>query len=508
MNYKQGISRQQISMMSSECHIGKDNPVRVIDMFVEQLDLAKLGFTKTTLSKEGRPCYEARHMLKLYYYGYLNKIRSSRKLEAECIRNIELWWLIYELTPSYHTIADFRKDNAASLKKAFKMFVAFLRGEDLFDGKTIAVDGTKVRSQNNKKNNFNEAKFARSFEYIEAKAEQYIKELESCDVQEDKLASELKKKDVTKKLEELKERKQYYKELEDMMIKSGKKQISMSDPESRSLPIKDGITDVCFNIQAIADSKHSLIVGFDTINTTDQGQLYPMATAAMEALGVKEITAIADKGYHTGQDLQDCKKGHITTIVAYPERGNKNIDPAYQTSNFIYNQQQDEYTCPQGVVLTTNGKEYEKAKEGRASYSVKRYVTNQCLACVARCLCTKSKTRAIERSEYQDVVDENNKRTDANRAVYKKRQQIIEHPFGTIKRNWGYTYTLMKGMEKVNGEMAIIFTMYNIRRAMSILGVSELISRLKQWKAAYNSSKASILNSLHTHNFYRMMIAA
>jgi transposase len=508
MNYKQGISREQISMMSSECHIGKDNPVRVIDIFVEQLDLGKLGFSKTTLNKEGRPCYEARHMLKLYYYGYLNKIRSSRKLEAECMRNVELWWLIYELTPSYHTIADFRKDNAASFKKAFKMFVAFLRGQDLFEGKTIAVDGTKMRSQNNKKNNFNEAKFAKSFEYIEAKAEEYIKELEACDAQEDKQACELKKKDVTKKLEELKERKQYYKELEDTMIKSGEKQISMSDPESRSLPIKDGITDVCFNIQAIADSKHSLIVEFETINTTDQGQLCPMATAAMEALRVKEITAIADKGYHTGQDLQDCKKGHITTIVAYPQRDNKNIDPAYQTSNFIYNKEQDEYTCPQGAALTTNGNEYEKKREGRSSYSVKRYVTDQCLSCLARYLCTKSKSKAIERSQYQDVVDENNKRTDENMLVYKTRQQIIEHPFGTIKRSWGYTYTLLKGMEKVNGEMAIIFTMYNIRRAMSILGVSELISRLKQWKAAYNSSKASILSSLLIHNFYRMRIAA
>jgi len=508
MNYKQGIAREQVSLMSIESQIGPDNPVRVIDMFVEQLDLGKLGFTKTTLNKEGRPSYEARHMLKLYYYGYLNKIRSSRKLEAECVRNVELWWLIHQLTPSYHTIADFRKDNAAAFKKAFKMFVAFLRGEDLFEGKTIAVDGTKMRAQNNKKNNFNEAKFAKSLEYIQAKAEEYIKELDACDVMEDKQASELKKKDVTKKLEELKERKKYYKNLEDTMIKSGEKQISMSDADSRSLPIKDRITDVCYNVQAVADSKHSLIVEIETINTGDQGQLCSMATGAMKALGVEEIIAIADKGYHTGKDLEDCKKGHITTIVAYPERDNKNIDPAYQTSNFIYNNQQDEYTCPQGAVLTTNGKQYDKNKEGRSSYSVKRYVTDQCLLCVARYLCTKSKSKAIERSQYQDVVDENNKRTDENMPLYKTRQQIIEHPFGTIKRNWGYTYTLVKGIEKVNGEMSIIFTVYNIRRAMSILGINELISRLKQWKAAYNSTKASILSSLLIHNFYRTRIAA
>lgn len=493
MNFKQGISRDQISMMSAECFIASDNPVRVIDEFVEQLDLVELGFTKTTFSNEGRPPYEAKNMLKLYYYGFLNRIRSSRKLEAECLRNIELFWLIYQLAPSYHTIADFRKDNPAAWKKAFKMFVAFLRGEDLFEGKVLAGDGTKLRAQNNKKNNFNEAKFAKSLEYIETKVEEYVKELDECDAQEDKQAAELKKKDVAKKLEDLKERKKYYTELRATMIESGEKQISMSDPESRSLPLNDVVTAVCFNVQAIADSKHSLIVDFDTINTTDQGHLSALTTQAMEALGVEEVTVLADKGYHSGKDLQDCKEAHITTIVAYPERTNKNIDPAYQTSEFVYDKQKDTYTCPQGATLTTNGKSYEKAREGRSSYSVQKYVTDQCLTCVAKLLCTKAKSREIERSEYQDVVDENNKRVDENLPLYKTRQQIIEHPFGTIKRSWGYTYTLLKGIKKVNGEMAIIFTVYNLRRAMSILGVKELINRLKAKKAVKKAQKSGIL---------------
>ena len=356
MNFKQGISREQISMMSPECFISSDNPVRVIDMFVDILDLRDLGFTKTKLSKEGCPPYEAKVLLKLYYYGYINRIRSCRKLEAECLRNVEVWWLIYQLTPSYHTIADFRRDNAPAFKKAFKMFVAFLKGEELFDGKVIAVDGTKLRAQNNKKNNFNDAKFAKTQEYIETKVDEYIKELDECDLQEDKQAAELKKRDVTKKLEELKERQEHYKELQDTMHQSGEKQISMSDPDSRSLPLNDVVTNVCYNVQAVADNKHSLIVDFETINTTDQGQLCPMATKAMEALGVEEITVLADKGYHTGKDLQDCKEAHITTVVAYPERNNKKIDPAYQTSEFNYDKDQDVYTCPQGAILTTNGK--------------------------------------------------------------------------------------------------------------------------------------------------------
>jgi transposase len=282
MNFKQGISREQISMMCPEALIGSDNPVRVIDMFVEQLDLVELGFSKTKLSKEGRPPYEAKYLLKLFYYGYINKIRSSRKLEAECLRNVELWWLIYQLNPGYHTIADLRKDNADAFKNAFKVFIAFLRGEDLFDGKVIAVDGTKIRAQNNKNNNFNEGKFAKSLEYIETQVTEYIKEMDECDAQEDKQVSELRKKDVDKKLEVLKKRKKYYTDLNAAMVESGEKQISMSDPESRSLPLNDVVTAVCYNIQAVADNKHSLIVDFDTINTTDQGQLYPMATKAMK----------------------------------------------------------------------------------------------------------------------------------------------------------------------------------------------------------------------------------
>jgi len=508
MNFKQGISREQISIMSPECFIASDNPVRVIDMFVELLDLSDLGFSKTKLSKEGCPPYEAKHLLKLYYYGYINRIRSCRKLEAECLRNVELWWLIYQLNPSYHTIADFRRDNAAAFKKAFKMFVAFLKGEDLFNGKVIAVDGTRIRAQNNKKNNFNEEKFAKAQQYIETKVDEYIKELDQCDAQEDKQAAELKKRDVTKKLEELKERKKYYKELQDTMVKSGEKQISMSDPDSRSLPLNDLITNVCYNIQAVADNKHSLIVEFETINTGDQGQLCARATEAVKTLEVKEITALADKGYHTGKDLQDCKEAHITTVVAYPERNNKNIDPAYQTSEFVYDQQQNAYTCPQGAILTTNGKAYGKAKKGRSTYSVQKYVTDQCLTCVARFLCTKAKSRQIERSEYQDAVDENNKRTDENHPLYTTRQQIIEHVFGTVKRNWGYTYTLLKGTEKVNGEMAIIFTMYNIRRAMSILGVERLIERLKQWKLTNKGFQRGVLKRFDQYQPTRIDIAA
>lgn len=508
MNFKQGISREQISMTSLDCYIAIDSPVRVIDLFVEQLDLGKLGFTKTALSKEGRPPFEAKYLLKLYYYGYLNKIRSSRKLEAECCRNVELWWLLYQLTPGYHTIADFRKDNSGAFKQAFKMFVGFLKGEGLVEGKTIVVDGTKIRAQNNKQNNFNEAKFAKSLAYIDARIEEYISELDASDANEDKQSVELKKNDVTKKLAELKERKTYYKALENTMIKSGQKQISMSDPDSRSLPIKDGVTDICYNIQSVADSKHSLIVAFDTINTIDQGQLCPMASEAMAVLEVKEIQVLADKGYHTGKDLEDCKEAKINTIVAYPQKSNNAIESNYQTSAFEYNKQQDTYTCPQGAVLTSNGKQYMKQKEGRSGYLAKKYTTDQCLTCVVKHLCTGARRREIERTQYQDVVDENRARVENNKALYRERKKIIEHPFGTIKRNWGYNYTLLKTKQKVNGEMAMIFTVYNLRRAMSILGVNELISKLKARKTHKCDPKKDNISYFNLYRTTRLHIAA
>lgn len=508
MSKSKRISREQLSMLSLDCFIAPDNAVRVIDLFVDQLSLQELGFKKTKAQLEGRPPYEAGDMVKLYYYGYLNRIRSSRRLEAECIRNVELWWLLHQLTPGYHTIADFRKDNSAALKKAFKMFVDFLRGQDVFDGKLLGTDGTKLRAQNNKKNTFNDEKLVKSIAYIDDKTEEYLKELEVCDGQEDRQAAELKKKDVSKKLEELKERKKSYVELRKKLKNSDQKQISLIDAESRSLPIKDGITDVCYNVEAVADSKHSLIVEFETVNTTDQGQLSNVTAKAMDALEAEEITVIADKGYHSGKDLQQCKEEHITTVVAYPDRNNKNIDPAYQTDRFIYNKEQDNYTCPQGAILATNGKEYEKAKKGRTSYFVKRYETLGCATCPFRALCTKAKNRVIERSEYQDVIDENNRRVDENKDLYKKRQQMIEHPFGTIKRSWGYTYTLVKSIKKVNGEMAIIFTMYNFRRAMSIFGVKGLIERLKQWKGGQKAQKQGFIKHIMPYKLYTHLLAA
>ena len=512
MSYKQGIAREQMSMFSLDCVITADNPVRLIDLFVEQLDLARIGFTKTVVKKEGCPPYHAKDLLKLYYYGYLNRIRSSRKLEAECTRNIELWWLLHQLMPGYHTIADFRKDNADAFKNAFKIFVSFLKGEDMLSAELIAIDGTKIRAQNNKKNNFNEAGLAKHVAYIENKTAEYLALLDEYDAIEEKQAKALKKQEVVQKIAILKERKQKYEQFAEILNNSDDKQISTTDPQSRSLPVKDGITNVCYNIQTVADSKHSLIVEFETINEGDQGQLSNMACKAKQILEVAQITALADKGYHTGKQLQQCTQENITTIVAYPDRSSRaaQIDPAYQTGESIYAEDKDCYTCPQGAILSTDGNRYEKKHIGRTTYLVKKYSTPQCNGCSVKHLCTTVKKggRTIERSTYQDAIDANNKRVDANQAEYKKRQQIIEHPYGTIKRTWGYSYTLLKSIEKVNTEMAIIFTMYNFRRAITILGFTEMTNRLKKWKPVSTLQNTGLFNASYNKRFVKICLAA
>jgi transposase len=511
MNYQQGKSREQMSMMSLECEIAADNPVRLIDLFVDQLDLNKLGFNKTSFKQEGRPSYQASDLLKLYYYGYLNRVRSSRRLETECKRNIEVWWLIRELKPGYHTIADFRKGNADALKNAFKIFVSFLKGEDMFSKELIAVDGTKIKAQNSNKNNFNEARLKKHLSYIENKAEAYIKELDDCDMAEDKQASALKKKEVQQKLDMLKQRKEKYEQLSKELTEGEATQVSLTDTESRSLKIKDNIAEIAYNIQAATDSKHSMIVEFDTINENDQNQLGNMTSKAMQTLEVEQITVLADKGYHVGKQLQQCREQGVTTLVAYIDRNprSKHIDPAYQTDRFIYDPISDTYTCPQGAVLTTNGISYEKRRKNRTSYLIKQYGTRQCKNCPVRHLCTSAKgARKLERSQYQEVIDENNRRVDVNAALCRKRQEIVEHPFGTIKRGWGYSYTLLRSIKKVNGELAIIFTMYNLRRAISILGVPELINRLRKWKSVFYPFQGVLIEALFVNRKVEMCLRA
>ena len=498
MQHITGIARNQMVFTSLEDPISKDNPVRFIDAFVENIDLKTLGFELRTLIKEGRPSFDTKIFLKIYLYGYLNGLRSSRKLEKECLRNIELQWLLCGLLPNYHSISDFRKDNPSSLKKLFKVFVSFLKDADLIAGETIAIDGTKSRAHNSKKANFNQKKIDRHLAYIEEKTQEYLDELAQNDASENSITITK----IQEKIERLKTNKIKYELLETKLKESGEPQISTTDEDSRALLVQGVVVEVSYNIQAAVDDKHNLVVATHTINRNDRNALSAIAIEAKNNLEVETFTALVDKGYHNGREITNCKKADITTIVANPEVVNSNKNGTtqdYLVANFVYDSATDSYQCPQGETLKTTGKWHKKSgRTEQSGYQFKKYRTPACKECPVKSLCTsRSGGRELDRSEYADAVEENNQRYRENGQLYRRRQEINEHIFGTIKRQWGYNHTNLTGLEKVNGEHSLIMLVYNIKRAMNILGVADLIAKLRNWKSPYKSKVLFLIKTAY-----------
>ena len=486
MQYIQGISRQQLQMSSLEDTISADNPIRFIEAFVNHIDCEKLGFQPKVLKTEGRPSFKSETFLKLYLYGYLNGIRSSRRLEKECFRNIEVQWLLEAICPNYHSIADFRKDNPKALKQLFKLFVSFLKNADLIAGDTIAIDGTKSRAHNSKKANFNQKKIDKHKDYIEMKSQEYLDQLEQNDNQESPMAI----KNIQQKIERLKQNTLKYELLEEALKTSGEPQVSTTDADARALLVQGQVVEVSYNIQAAVDSKYNLVVATHTINRNDKNALSAIALETKENSELETFTVLVDKGYHNGRELDTCKQNNITTIVAVPDQGKSNengTQPEYFVSNFIYNKEANTYTCPEGQTLTTTGRWHKKTGRTEASgYMFQKYRTPACKTCPVKDLCTSRKSgREIDRSQYATAVEENHQRYKANPQLYRKRQEINEHIFGTIKRKWGYNYTDLIGLEKVNGEHSLIMLVYNIKRSINILGVPDLIAKLKTWNSPY-----------------------
>ena len=312
MEHVQSADRSQMELSSLEEQIEKDNAVRFVEAFVEHISLTELGFVVNKIKKEGRPSFNPKLFLKLYLYGYLIGLRSSRKLEKEAKRNIELQWLLCKLVPNYHSIADFRKENPRALKNTFKLFVLFLKDADLISGTTIAIDGTKVRAHNSKKNNFNQKKIDRHLAYIEERTNEYLGQLDANDTQEDIL----KVSEVQKKIERLKSNKIKYEVLQEKLKESGEPQISTTDEDSRALLVQGQVVEISYNMQAAVDAKHKLVVATHTINRNDRNALSKIALEAKANLGAETITVISDKGYHNGKELQQCRENDITTICA------------------------------------------------------------------------------------------------------------------------------------------------------------------------------------------------
>lgn len=475
MQYITGNDRNQMTMICFEELIAKDSFVRAVEVFVQAIDVKSFGFTNSLCKEEGRPAYHPADMMKLYLYGYRHGIRSSRKLEREAQTNIEAMWLLIGLCPHYKTIANFRKDNHKAFRAVFRSFVLLLKDLDLIDGHTVAIDSFKIRASNSLKKNFNHKKLDRHLGYIENQIDQYEKQLQEQDQSEEKQALETK-------LTERKEKKSQYTEIKKQLKESGQEQISLTDPDARSVILHRNIINVGYNIQASCDEKQKLLVDYDTGTVNDTHALAPMATACKELLQTDQVNVLADKGYHTGKQLHECQQNNIITFVS-PKAPATNPDKTIPIHMFSYNEQQDVYICPQGHIMRSNGKWYKHSdnRPGRKdAYSFKRYLTPECKTCSIRQKCTSSKVngRTIDRSEYAGVVETNNQRIYQNPDYYRQRQQITEHQFGTLKRHLGYDHTNLRGKPKLMGELGVLFTIYNLVRCVNILGVEKLINTL------------------------------
>ena len=376
-------------------------------------------------------------------------------------------WLVKCLSPDHNTISNFRKDNPKAIKNVFKATVNIAKNLNLIGGILIAGDGTKLRAQNSKKNNYNQKKIDRHLAYIENKLQEYVTELEKADGD--------KKKDIQEKIDKQNKHKNRYKEIEKQIKETGEKQISTSDPESRHLIIRGMITEVCYNIQSTVDAKHNLPINYDTTNKNDANAMTDMVEEAIGIVENNTFKSLFDKGYHKAEQLHKCQELGVETHVAIPTPASNAPNTAFNVSEFLYNKETDTYTCPAGQTLQTNGNWYNKK-----SYRVKQYKTNYCNNCELRAECTRSKSkRLIERHEFAQALENNRKNLKTEPDIYKQRQAIVEHPFGTIKRQWGFNYIITKKTkQRANADVGFMFIAYVLRRIMNIVGLGNLTAYL------------------------------
>jgi transposase len=466
MKFIEGHSRNQINLfpVSLDQSIDPENEVRIVDLFVDSLSIKDYGF-RTDFPENGRPAYHPSDLLKLFIYGYLNKVRSSRDLEKECRRNIEVMWLLKCLRPDHNTISNFRRDNPKAIKKVFRTTVQIAKHFDLIGGKLIAGDSTKLRAQNSKKNNYNQAKIDRHIAYIENKLEEYTRALAENDGDNQQI--------IRDEIKKQQERKEQYRDLEKQLKESGEKQISVSDPESRQIMLRNNISEVAYNVQTTVDSKNNIPIDYKVTNENDSKAMGNMVQRAKSILRTSDFTVLYDKGFHTGSELKTAQELGVETIVAVPgvPSTSQAPDHDYNYEHFVYDKKDDTYTCPQEQILRTNGSWYKQLSSSGSVSWFKQYKTKACRKCPARSQCTRSeKERLIQRSEYAEYYERNLINTLEKERLYKRRQAIVEHPYGTIKRQWGFSYILTKkGIGRASSDVGLMFIAYNLRRIGNIL---------------------------------------
>jgi len=476
MGHKIGACREQIRFIALEDMVDPESMARIIDKYVELCDFDKLGFLRATPAATGRPAYPPKALAKLYIYGYESGICSSRKLEKEACNNVEAMWLLEGLRPDYKTISEFRRENLRPLQKLFKEFVKLCKTWDMIGGKLIAIDGTKIKASNNKKNNFSSKKLKERLRRIDEKIGQYLEEAEVLDSQEEQVP------DVTK-LQELLERKDLYEGYLAQLEARGENEISTIDPDARLMKNNRGGVDMAYNVQSAVDGKYDLILDYHvSLNPTDQGQMGQMVKQIKKKLRLKRFTVLADKGYYNGPDLERVKKYKVEAIVPRQKPSDPKAMPEqFRSKNFRYDENTDTYTCPMQEILSTRN----KTTATRRNYFNKA----ACAACPHQsqcCMKGKALYRTVTRSKYSKTYEEADKRYKANAELYKRRQQIVEHPFGSIKYGLRYCQFLLRTRKKVRVEVALLFLGYNLKRVYNSLGFKELMARLEAIAANFS----------------------
>jgi len=440
----EGVDRGQGTLFPErlEDWVGEENPVRVIDIFVDELDLDGLGFGRATPEATGRPGYHPAMLLKLYIYGYLNRVQSSRRLEREAGRNVEVMWLTGRLAPDHKTIADFRKDNGAAIRKVCAQFVALCRQLGLLAAASVAVDGSKFKAVNNRDRNFTVAKMQRRMAQIETSVARYLDQLDSADRQE---PSEGR---TTKTVQRL---------------AAPDQQISLTDPDARSMATSGrGSGVVGYNVQAAVDTKHHLIVAHDVINVgNDRAQLADISTKAKAVLEVETLDVVADRGYFSSEEILACDRAGITVTLPKPMTSTAKAQGRFGKQDFRYLADEDVYLCPAGERLTYR---YTREENGLA---LRRYWTTTCATCSIKDRCTPGRERRVSRWEHEAVLEAVQRRLDENPQAMRQRRETVEHPFGTIKSWMGATHFLMKRLRNVRTEMALSVLAYNLTRLLA-----------------------------------------
>jgi transposase len=473
MRYIQGTDREQMTLLPEilDDFITENNPVRFIDAFVNTLDMKELEFCYSITKDTGRKPYDPKDLLKLYIYGYLNKLRSSRTLEKATHRNIELMWLIKRLHPDFKTIADFRKDNSKALKKVCRSFILLCKDLNLFGCELIAIDGSKFSASNSNRRNYTQNKLEKLIKKIDRKVDHYLQQMDQGDENESSV-SDISTEELNDKINQLKKDKAKYQELQSKIRQSGNSQISLTDPDSRMMKTQQGM-DVSYNVQIVTDSQHKLIVTHDvTSEINDMKLLHPMAAEAKEILEIETLDAVADAGYFERENIKKCNEDTIRTYVPCPTRSHNKSQGLYTNKDFIYNSHDDTYQCPANHTLTYRG----LRKRKKSGITEKKYTTHACYSCPQKSKCTRTRTtRYVYRWEHEDVLEQLYQRMKENPEKIKIRKSLVEHLFGTMKHSMGHRYFLTRGIEKVSGEMSLSVLCYNLKRVLNIVNFKELM---------------------------------